>query len=217
MGTKIKTCVVVGASPAANSVFIKPILKQADYIICADGGWNHVHQTGVYPQLIVGDFDSACDVVPKETETITLPTNKDDTDLLVAVKEGFERGYNHFVILGALSGRLDHTYGNLCVLQYILQHGGTAVLRDEDTEVYLLEAGNDIELTNVQGNTVSVFPFGCDACTLTYDGLEYPLNKGTLVSHTPMGVSNVAQFHTVQITCHKGTAVIMVLTPKAIG
>ena len=42
MGTKVKTCVVVGASPTTDSAFIKPILKQADYIICADGGWNHV-------------------------------------------------------------------------------------------------------------------------------------------------------------------------------
>ena len=33
MGTKVKTCVVVGASPTTDSAFIKPILKQADYII----------------------------------------------------------------------------------------------------------------------------------------------------------------------------------------
>ena len=57
MGTKVKTCVVVGASPTTDSAFIKPILKQADYIICADGGWNHVYRTGVSPHLIVGDFD----------------------------------------------------------------------------------------------------------------------------------------------------------------
>ena len=52
MGTKVKTCVVVGASPTTDSAFIKPILKQADYIICADGGWNHVYRTGVSPHLI---------------------------------------------------------------------------------------------------------------------------------------------------------------------
>lgn len=216
MGKKVKTCAIVGASPLTNSTFIKPILKEADYIICADGGWNHVHQTGIYPQVIVGDFDSACTIVPKETETITLPTNKDDTDLLVAVKEGFQRGYNDFVILGALGGRLDHTYGNLCVLQYILQNGGTGMLQDQDTRVYLLQEDCDIELTHIQGNTVSVFPFGCDACTLTYSGLAYPLEQGTLVSHAPVGVSNIAQSDTVHITCHKGTAVIMVLDAQGI-
>ena len=215
MGTKVKTCVIVGASPTTDSTFIKPILKQADYIICADGGWNHVYRTGVSPHLIVGDFDSACDIIPKETESISLPTHKDDTDLLVAVKEGLKRGYTDFIILGALGGRLDHTYGNICVLQYILQHGGTAVLQDEDTQVYLLNANHDMELTNVLGNTVSVFPFGCDSCTLTYGGLEYPLNQGTLVSYAPVGVSNVAEFDTIRITCHSGTAVIMVLAPQA--
>lgn len=91
MGTKVKTCVVVGASPTTDSAFIKPILKQADYIICADGGWNHVYRTGVSPHLIVGDFDSSCDIIPKETESISLPTHKDDTDLLVARKRRIEK------------------------------------------------------------------------------------------------------------------------------
>ena len=88
-------------------------------------------------------------------------------------------------------------------------------MQDEDTQVYLLNANHDMELTNVLGNTVSVFPFGCDSCTLTYGGLEYPLDQGTLVSYAPVGVSNVAEFDTVHITCHSGTAVIMVLIPKA--
>ena len=135
MGTKIKTCVIVGASPTTDSTFIRPILKQADYIICADGGWNYVHLTGVCPHLIVGDFDSACDIIPKETESVSLPTHKDDTDLLVAVKEGLKRGYTDFVILGALGGRLDHTYGNLCVLQYILQHGGCLLYTSRPAKV----------------------------------------------------------------------------------
>ena len=101
MGTKVKTCVIVGASPTTDSTFIKPILKQADYIICADGGWNHVYRTGVSPHLIVGDFDSACDIIPKETESISLPTHKDDTDLLVAVKEGLKRGYTTHTVIYA--------------------------------------------------------------------------------------------------------------------
>ena len=74
MGTKVKTCVVVGASPTTDSAFIKPILKQADYIICADGGWNHVYRTGVSPHLIVGDFDSACDIIPISRTQMVLIT-----------------------------------------------------------------------------------------------------------------------------------------------
>ncbi len=52
---------------------IKPLLKQGIILFCADGGWNHVYRTGVSPHLIVGDFDSACDIIPKETESIPLP------------------------------------------------------------------------------------------------------------------------------------------------
>ena len=211
MGTKVKTCAVVGASPAADSAFVRQALEQADYIICADGGWDRIRLAGVCPHLIVGDFDSACKAVPKETEVISLPTHKDDTDLLAAVKEGLKRGYTDFMILGALGGRLDHTYGNLCVLQYILRRGGTAVLQDRDTQVYLLNAGYTAVLKGVQHSTVSVFPFGCACCTLTYEGLEYPLEKGTLVSYAPVGVSNVAVRDTVVIHCHEGTAVVMVL------
>ena len=211
MGINTKICAIVGASPAANIAFIQTALQKADFIICADGGWDYVHAAGKQPQLMIGDFDSAEIALPEQVEVVTLPTNKDDTDLLAAVKEGLKRGYTQFLLLGALGGRTDHTYGNLCVLQYIAGQGGTAVLQSENTAVYLLLPDQTLQLSGVRGKTVSVFPFGCERCTLTYTGLEYPLQQGTLVSYVPLGVSNVAQQEDISIVCHSGTAVIMAL------
>ena len=34
------------------------IIKDADYIICADGGTRHAYKMGICPDLIIGDFDS---------------------------------------------------------------------------------------------------------------------------------------------------------------
>lgn len=218
MGTKIKTCVIVGASPAADSAFMRPFFDQADCIICADGGLLHLQNAGVAPHLLVGDFDSLQQAanIPPQTQVLPLPVHKDDTDLLVAVQEGFARGCTNFVILGALGARADHTYGNFCILQYIAQQGGSATLQDRGTQISLLLAGQTKTLSGVLGHTVSVFPFGCPSCTLTYHGLEYPLDHGTLVSHIPLGVSNVAVESTIEITCHSGSALVMALSPQTV-
>ena len=48
-----------------------------------------------------------------------------------------------------------------------------------------------IVLTELKGATVSVFPFDGSSCNLTYEGLQYPLEKKTLSAGSSlMGVSN---------------------------
>ena len=63
---------------------------------------------------------------------------------------------------------------------------------------------NDIELTNVQGQYgVSVSRLDAIAVRLRMTVLEYPFESKVLwlVMHL-VGVSNVAEFDTIRITCH---------------
>ena len=93
--------------------------------------------------------------------------------------------------MGCLGGaRFDHSLANLEVLQYILQHSGYGVMADSHTKVFLI-AGSRLRLTEMKGATVSVFPYGTASCTVTYQGLLYPLAHDTLTSGgVLMGVSN---------------------------
>ena len=51
----------------------------------------------------------------------TCRPEKDDSDMMLAVKEGIARGYEDFVLLGATGGRFDHTLANLQTVAYGLE------------------------------------------------------------------------------------------------
>lgn len=212
MAAEMKRCVIIGAAPDTVLPSAQEILKKAEYVICADGGLDYAKKAGISPDLVIGDFDSAQCQQSGNWDTVTLPREKDDTDLLAAVKEGFAKGYHSFWIFGALGGRLDHSYGNLSVLQYIHTHGGTGILEDEQTLVSLCTPESGAFFLNHRvGETVSVFPFGCSQCVVTYRGLKYPLKSGRLSITAPLGISNVIVQDNAEIVVEDGTAVVMVL------
>lgn len=206
----MKPCIIIGASPTCTVP--AGFSASGCYVICADGGYETARAIGVVPDVVIGDFDSAAAVPEGDFEVITLPREKDDTDLLAAVKLALEQGFRQFRILGALGGRLDHAYGNLSVLQFLAANGAVGVLEDGNTAVFLVRADDSpLVLEQQMGKTVSVFPFGVSQCVATYQGLQYPLEHGALSIEVPLGVSNVIVSDHAQITVEEGTAVVMVL------
>ena len=66
-----------------------------DYVIAADGGYTACRRAGVEPQLLLGDFDSLAEV-PALPHVERVPVEKDDTDMMLAIKRGLERGETLF-------------------------------------------------------------------------------------------------------------------------
>lgn len=122
-------CYIIGAGDAKD-IYIDE--TDNHYIIAADGGYTYLESQGIAADLVVGDFDSL-GRVPEHEYVIRHQPEKDDTDLLLAVKEGFAKGYQTFIIYGALGGRLDHTYGNIQILTYIAERGGVGYLLQDET------------------------------------------------------------------------------------
>ena len=93
------------------------------------------HQKGVCitPNLIVGDFGSYKNP-HLDIETIVLPREKDDTDAAFAVKEALKRGFQDFLLVGMIGGRLDHVLGNVPLM---LDTQGTNVKVLDDCGEYL--------------------------------------------------------------------------------
>ena len=111
----IKRCVIVGGADIERYDRIRAHLRADDFYICCDSGSKHREALGIVPNLIVGDFDPHED--PHwDIETIALPREKDDTDTVFAVKEALKRGFQDFLLVGVIGGRLDHTLGNTSLL-----------------------------------------------------------------------------------------------------
>lgn len=214
MAAKDKKCMIIGGAPIKSARIFKEYDPKEFFVICADRGYETALKHGITPNLIVGDFDSATQPPPEDLQSISLPVEKDVTDTMYAVMRGMARGFRSFVLLGCLGGeRFDHSIANIEVLKYINYHGGRAVLADEHTKVFLLK-DDRLTMTQAQGTAVSVFPYGCESCNVSYKGLKYPLiRKDLTFGGLLMGVSNRVEEDRAEVRVHEGTALVVVYQP----
>ncbi len=159
-----------------------------DFVIAADGGYAVCQKEGIAPNLILGDFDSL-GWVPKDGNVLRAPVEKDDTDMMLAVKEGLKRGCTRFHIYGGTGGRLDHTIANLQTLLYLKAHGADGLLYDKNCYFTVLKNEKREFLARETG-TFSVFALQAEAKGVTISGGQYETSGITLKEDEPMGVSN---------------------------
>lgn len=158
-----------------------------DFVIAADAGYAELIRQGVKPDLVVGDFDSLGEVPAGET-VVRHPVMKDDTDMMLAVKLGLERGYRDFRLYGALGGRLDHTLANIQTLGYLAARDAHGVIVGD---VCLAAVKNGVLRFRAEARgTISVFCLGVPARGVFLEGLLYPLTDYTMTPDFPIGVSN---------------------------
>lgn len=182
---------------------IRPL--PGDFVIAADGGYQAAAALGVVPDLVVGDFDSL-GYVPEGVPIERHPVMKDDTDAMLAARLGIERGYQNFVLVGAIGGRLDHTIANLQTLLFLAEHGAAGILYGDGT-VATAVRNSSVALTGT--GTVSVFCFGPPATGVYERGLLYSLTDATVTAGFPIGVSNEFTDAPAHISVETGTLVIL--------
>lgn len=214
MAAEKQKCMIIGASPILDGRVFQEFDPKDYFVICADGGYETALKLGLVPDLVVGDFDSAQKRPPASLRTLVLPVEKDVTDTMFAALKGLAKGLRDFVLLGCLGGpRFDHSLASIETLLYLRDHGAWGFLADERTKVFLLRE-EKLRITKLKGATVSVFPYGCPTCTVTYTGLQYPLTRGSLtVGGLLMGVSNSIVSGDAEIKVHSGTALVAVYQP----
>ena len=170
--------------------------RGGDLQIAADAGLHLCERLGVRPDVVLGDFDSM-DVRQAPADCIRVPVEKDDTDTMLALREGLRRGCDTFYLYGATGGaRLDHTLANLQSLAFLLRHGARGYLYDQNF-VY----------TAIENETL----------TLAREGLPYPLTDGTIDCGFPLGVSNHIVAPTARITVGCGPLLVGWELPKLAG
>lgn len=199
----MKTCVIFCAAD-----FDAPVqpLGGDDYILAADGGLMHLQKLGIQPNGIIGDFDSL-GFVPTGAEVF--PVEKDDTDAMLAARKGLELGFRDFLFYGSMDGpRLDHTIANFQTLQFLADHGAKGYLVGKDYIVTVIHKETISFGAGAEG-IVSLFCLGPDAEGVTIRGLHYPLERGTLTSGFPLGVSNHFTGKEASVTVEKGSILAM--------
>lgn len=200
-------CVIISAGEISDYKEMKKYINADDYIIAADGGYRHLDAFGVKCDYFLGDFDSISEIPENADEMY--PSDKDDTDTMLAIKHGLLKGMDEFVILGGLGGRLDHTIANISSLEYMKSHGASGILADENTVVRFFGVGDKVR-PMMAGEYFSIFPFGVGSAVVSISGVQYPLNRHVLHSDFPLGVSNcVTDIDNFSLTIHEGKILVV--------
>ena len=197
--------VIIGNGSITDYDYIKSKIRPNDFIICADGGYNHAVKLGVKPDIIIGDFDSATGYENEES-VIRYPVRKDFTDGELAVEYAREKGCDSVVLLAMTGDRADHTITDILLLAKC-ENG---VLIDDNNEIYILKTTEKkLEISGNTGDTVSIVPINGDLEGIVTKGLEYPLNDETLYFGKSRGVSNVMTADICEITAKNGMGLVI--------
>ncbi|MDF2566657.1 MAG: thiamine pyrophosphokinae [Oscillospiraceae bacterium] len=200
-------CYIFAAAPVSDYNHMNIDKQKDDYIICADGGLKHLKYLGLKPDLIVGDFDSLAYPQGEDCEIIKFPPEKDDTDMLIAIKYGLLRGYKDFILYGGLGRRIDHQMANIQSLLYLKTKNARGKLIDESHQIFIV-SNEQIEVKAIEGYHLSLFSMG-DSCVVTLKGVKYPLSNSKVTNYFPIGISNEFEEDSAVISIEKGTALIV--------
>jgi thiamine pyrophosphokinase len=203
-------CHIVGAAPGTLSGID---LHSDDLLIAADGGYLHCVEVGLTPDLVLGDFDSMplAELEGTDCEHVELPCEKDDTDILAAVRKGLSCGYDTFHLYCGFSTDVAHSVANLQVLAFLDENDACGCLHTPDQTTYLLTPSSGFRcLAALAGTRVSVFAFGGPATGVELHGFQWNLTAATITSAFPVGVSNVVTDADAAISVESGRLLVVV-------
>ena len=208
MGAEVMQAVLFGAVPEEDWAFLRDYLDERFLVICADGGVQNACRAGLEPDLLVGDWDSGG--APREgVPTVSLPPEKDMTDLQAAVNLAIGRGCRDLLLCGCTGGRMDHTASNLVLLEWIAEHGARAMLLDGDNEVRF-HPGGTLLLPDVPAyRYLSIIPLDRTIEGVTLRGVKYPLNNAVLTRGDTLSVSNEPAGEVSEISIASGRVLVV--------
>ena len=196
-------CHIVGAGDFFAGGFAP---AGGDLVIAADGGHRHLARIGVRPDVVVGDFDSLAEP-PDGAEVVRLPAEKDETDMLAAIRLGLARGFRLFKLYGGTGGRLDHTVANLQLLCHLSLRSARGYLVDESC-VFTAITDGELRFDASSSGVLSVFAPLNEALGVALEGLKYPLKDATLRGDYPLGVSNAFTGRPARVSVASGTLLV---------
>ena len=197
--------IYTGGTVFCEYVTEKP--EKDDLIIAADAGYLTAKKMGITPNILLGDFDTlGVENIPDGIECLRVPAEKDDTDTQLAVKVAIERGAKEIVIVGGLSGRLDHTLSTLSILEDLWKRKEGriyATLTDGKNRVRYIRGSGTI-LPRSQYRYFSLIAADDLVKGVTLEGCKYPLKNGRISRRHQWAVSNEIKGNCALIEISRG-------------
>ena len=178
--------------------------KAEDLCIAADSGYHNAKKLGERVDILIGDFDSIGHVPRDEVREIReVPAEKDLTDTQIAVEIAVGEGAEEIILVGGLSGRLDHSMSNLGVLEDLYLRGIHGYATDGQNRVHFIRNSSTL-IARSAYKYISILSADETVKGVSMEGGKYPLKNQTLKRRLQYAVSNEITGNVVLVSVKKG-------------
>lgn len=203
---------IVCSGNIKDYTYYEKYLRESDFIICVDGGAEHLRKFARMPDLLLGDFDSIkkSDFEYYKQNGVTVkefPKEKDMTDTELAIDIAIEKGCSLITIIGGLGGRFDHSLANVFLLKKMLDRGVHGKILNEQNQIEIID--RSIVLEARKQWKVTLIPLTQKVIGVSTDGLYYALDDETILFGTSLGVSNEFSKDTAKISIQEGLLLVI--------
>ena len=203
----MRAFIYTGGTVRIESITEHP--KADDLCIAADQGYHTAKALGERIDLLLGDFDSIGSVPGDEGMEIQRgPAEKDYTDTQLAVEIAIDRGAEDIVIIGGLSGRLDHTLSTLAILEDLNTRGVYCTITDGQNRARYMKSTSTL-IARSPYKYLSLIAADEVVKGVDIEGCKYPLKKATLRRSHQFAVSNEITGNVAFISVKKGGVFII--------
>lgn len=196
--------IIIFAAGAPVPSSVADDLPEADLVIAADGGHELALSLGQRVDLLVGDLDSVdLQALPPDLTIERHPTEKDHSDLELALLRASEHEPSRIVVVGGGGGRLDHELAVAALIcsprwdaeiDWLSGRARAHVVRDGIRRLH-----GDV------GTTLTLLAFGGTATGVTTWGLQWNLSDGVLEAGSTLGLSNILASPVPEVRVDSGT------------
>ena len=208
----MKTVLLVTGGKTSKELLLEAIERYNPlYLIGADSGLKIFHESGIEPDLCIGDFDSLNEELAKYYKsfdnTVLLKPEKDFTDTEVAVEKIIDMNPDRVVILGATGTRIDHTMANISLLKRFCDAGIEAYIIDANNRIRVIT--EPVTLRKDAYDFISLMPLGDKVTGLTLSGFKYDVSDIMLTHGVSLGISNEIVKEEASINFSEGYLILM--------
>ncbi|MCS6845696.1 MAG: thiamine diphosphokinase [Caldilineales bacterium] len=202
----MRAFVVAGSPHSIQPAALRP--QPGDWVVAADGGANLCAIWQWPVDTVVGDMDSiapdlAARLQAQGVPFHVYPTDKDQTDLELALRLAVAAAPAEIVVAGALGARIDHTVGNLSLLALPELAAVPTRIVDGCQTIWLVRSR--LTVPGRPGDTLSLLPFGGDVGGVSVEGVRWPLHDADLPLGPSLTISNQLTQSQAEIRVRRGS------------
>lgn len=198
---------------AGGAMYVVPTVEASDIVIAADSGYDHAVANGIPVAVLVGDLDSISDAGLAHAKRMSIEieqhsSDKDKTDLELAMRVALRRSVASIEIYGGEGGRIGHLLGVALLLTSrewmqlpVTWHTATGTVQAATNF-------KPVRLESHVGQTITLLPIG-DVAGVTTTGMKWPLQDAELHGGTSLGISNEATDRQVTVRVTDGTLLVI--------